>query len=78
MEADAEEMRGIIADLQKSRAAQAKRIAELAHSLALAHRQVDNMAGVLRQLIEAHEDADSGADIPLHIYKQAQAACPPV
>ena len=53
------------------------RIMDLERSLGLAYRQVDNMAGVLRQLIEAHENADSGADIPVHIYKLAKAACPP-
>lgn len=55
----------------------AKNIADLGHSLALAYRQVDNMASVLRQVIAAHEDVDSGADIPVHIYKLAKAACPP-
>ncbi len=53
------------------------RIMALENSLALAYRQVDNMVDVLRQVIEAHEDVDGGADIPVHIYKLAKAACPP-
>ena len=53
-------------------------LASLKNSLEIAYRQVDNMAGILRQLIEAHENVDSGADIPVHIYKQAKAVIVPM
>lgn len=33
----------------------------------------DRMAEALQEIVKAHEDVDSGADIPIDIYKEARA-----
>ncbi len=49
-----------------------QRIAELESMLRDYKTAWPEIRDMLNDLVKAHEDADSGADIPLHIYKRAR------